>query len=51
LEAIPHERTNTLNGASAIAEVEVLEEIGLDCIETMQHTNGSAQLVNDDEMR
>jgi hypothetical protein len=41
LEAIPHERMNPLNGAHAIAEVEVSEAVGRDFIEMMRHINGS----------
>jgi hypothetical protein len=49
--AIPHKRTNTLNGAQAIPEIEVSEAVGRDCIEMMGHSNASTQFVNDDEMK
>jgi hypothetical protein len=51
LEAVPHERTNTLNDAHPTPEIEMPETIGRDNIEMMGDSNGSTQIVNDDEMK
>jgi hypothetical protein len=51
LEAIRHEKAKILNGAHEIAEIEVSEAVGRDSIEMVRHSNGSTQLVNNDEMR
>jgi hypothetical protein len=42
---------NTLNGAHTIAGIEVSKVVEQDCIERTQHSNGSTQFANDDEMK